>query len=286
MLLVSHLIDMENEFRTTHVTKTLILCDGLSINKQLPDNVCIEVCYKKVYHSIPSADKQQRSTSSPKRKSLRKDSNIIDLTESDSEESSINKTYTLLQHEKCVDHTAETSTQTKNVSSLTIELPVKVNNNLKFPTDCNSSQTDTIPSKIYKNIETQTEINLEQKFSTLSKKHYTKNKSIANNSQMELKLANENYDIEPKKSVFDRLDGNDFFKAKITIVCGYNFPMVKLNGDTKPTAPTTYIIMDNFRKNCLSTPTVVQDTDPVWNSEWTVVLPKNVLIEVCITNYT
>ncbi|XP_050433882.1 uncharacterized protein LOC126841437 [Adelges cooleyi] len=65
----------------------------------------------------------------------------------------------------------------------------------------------------------------------------------------------------------------------MTIVCGYNLPMVKLNGDSTFTAPTTYVLMESYGGTTLTTPSVVQKINPIWNSEWTILLPKHLLIE-------
>lgn len=249
---------MADQFKTSYITKHLILKSNSSMHELPCDNVHIKIYYKRVYHKFPSPDKQLRN-SCDSQKSLKKNSKmIVDLTESDSDETFINKTYTLF---KCND----------KFDDATVE---------------NSTQTDPFPVKIYRNCKTQTEKDMKQQCITT----YDSYNSIENKSESTAQLSktviveNQLNQINTKSrefnTVIDTFDDN-IFKAKVIIVGGYNLPMVKLNGETVPSAPTSYVILDNFIGSSLSTSSVVQQVNPVWNSEWTLILPKNKLIEVC-----
>jgi len=195
----------------------------------------------------------------------------------------------LLKHnDRLIGITTENSTQTdplpdkmshscrtsnKNNSSQTDPLPTE-----------NSTQTDLIPTKISHNCKTQTENNIQQKCITVNDNSNVIEIMTDNTTQMDPTIIVENEtDLinKQKNAILSKFD-NNIFKAKVTIVCGYNFPMVQLHDDIVPTAPTTYVIMEGYSINNLSTSSVVQQTNPVWNSVWTVILPKNTLIEVCI----
>lgn len=256
-LLISHLIDMaKNKFKNSHIAKNLILNNNLSIPELSNDNVKIQIHYKRVYHSFPSPPPKLRNSCVS---SLKKNSKIIvDLTESDSEDS-INKTYTLIKHNnRFIDLTTESSTQ-----------------------------TDPIPVKISHHCKTQTENNLKPECiiiedDSISIKNETENIMNTDITSIVKKQSNStNTKITQDTTIVDgKLDNSDIFKAKITIIEGYNLPMVKLNGDTIPSAPTTYVIMEDYDKSDLSTSSVVQQTNPIWNSEWVVVIPRNNFIEV------
>lgn len=250
---------MVNEFKTSHITKNCIL-NNLSECESPHNNIHIKIHYNRVYHSFPSPEIQNQNQNPPSNKSLKKNSKmIVDLTESDSEENSVNKTYTLFKHNnKFVEVTAE-----------------------------NSTQTNLIPTKVSHSRKTQTEKEME----SLSK---TSNSDIVE-SRIKVPLQRDSFDsfiiienqanqINTKyrleNTIFNVYDKNDIFKAQVTIVGGYNLPMVKLNGDSIPSAPTTYVIMEDQSGVYLSTPSVVQQTNPLWGSKWNVVLPKNKLIEV------
>lgn len=258
---------MADKFQNSHITKNLILNNKSSMHELPYDNVYIKIHYKRIYHTFPSPDRQFKNTCGS-HKSLKINSkNIVDLTGSDSDETSINKTYTLFKHDdKLNDATAE-----------------------------NSTQTDPLTVKISHNSTTQTEKDVTQQCITHGSCNSTKNKS-ENSTQINTTIEVENLSnqINTKSrefnTIIDTFDENDIFKAKVIIVGGYNLPMVKLNGDIIPSAPTSYVILDNFVGNSLSTSSVVQKVNPVWNSEWTLILPKNKLIEVCkqfylINNY-
>lgn len=243
---------MSNEFKISHITKDLILYNNLSTSQS---NIHVKLHYKKVYHAFPSPEKQLK-TSYPSKKSPKRNSKfIVDLTESDSEDTSINKTYTLFKHnDRHVEVTAENSTQTDEVC-------IKTSNNCK----------------------TQTEKNINQKCMTDNDTIIASENKIENATQTDSipiikHCTNTKTDQKDKDSY--TYNNSDIFKAKVTIVCAYNLPMVKLNGDIMPTAPTTYVIMGDYGNHNLSTSSVVQQTNPVWNSEWTVMIPKNKFIEV------
>lgn len=218
------------------------------------NNVHIKIQYKRVFHSLPSPEKPLKNTSFLQRPMRKNAKVVIDLTksESDSEDTCINKTYTLHKHDTFTEITTE-----------------------------NSTQTDPAPIKMSHNCKTQTEKVIEQQCITIDYNERNKiEKRIENATQTDTFVENQTKTIiRPKNNSFGKL--NDIFQAKITIVCGYNLPMVKLNGDTIPSAPTTYVIMENYDENNLSTSSVVEQTDPIWESEWTVALPKHKLIEVC-----
>lgn len=256
---MSHLIDMANKFKNSHIAKHLIINNNLSIPELSFNNVKIQIHYKRVYHSFPSPELKLKNSCVPSYKPLKKNSkNIIDLTESDSEDA-INKTYTLLKHNN-------------KITELTVE---------------SSTQTDPIPVKLSHNILTQTEINV------IPESIIIDDDSILIQNEKEYVMCTDTIPIvknHPKcknaKStknttiVDEKFNNSDIFKAKVTIVEGYNLPMVKLNSDTIPSAPTTYVIMEAYGGNSFSTSSVVQQTNPIWNSEWTVFMPKNNLIEV------
>ncbi|CAH1711836.1 unnamed protein product [Aphis gossypii] len=254
-LLISHLIDMADKFKNSHIAKNLILNNNLSIPELSNNNVKVQIHYKRVYHSFPSPRPKLKNSCVS---SLKKNSKIIvDLTESDSEDS-INKTYTLIKHNnRFIDLTTESSTQ-----------------------------TDPIPVKISHNCITQTENNLKPECiiiddDSISIKNETENIMNTDITAIVKKQPNStNTQITQDTTIVDgKLDNSDIFKAKITIIEGYNLPMVKLNGDTMPSAPTTYVIMEDYYKSDLSTSSVVQQTNPIWNSEWVVVIPRNNFIE-------
>lgn len=250
---------MADQFKTSHITKSLILNNNSSMH-ELRHDMCIKIHYKRVYHTFPSPDKQLIKSCSPRKSLKKKLKTIIDLTESDSDETSINKTYTLVKHnDKFDDATAENSTQTD-------PLPVKICYGCKTQTKKDMKEQPTITYDSCNLIENKSE-NTAQMSSTIMIENQPNKINIKN------KELNTNSDI---------FDDNDIFKAKVIIVCGYNLPMVTLNGDTTPSAPTSYVILDNFLGSNLSTSSVVQKVNPVWNSEWTLILPKNKLIEVFI----
>jgi len=238
---------MANEFKTSHITKNIILNNNLSLRELSHDNVHIKIHYKRVYHTFPSPEKLIKN-SHHSNESLKKNSKIIiDLTESDSENNSINKTYTLLKHnDRPVEMTAETGTQTEKYIK---QQCITVND------DSNAVEKKT-------EIATQTDMIVIE--------------NDANRTETKL--------ISQENTIFGKFVNGDIFNAKMTIVCGYNLPMVKLNGDAMPSAPTTYVIMEDHDENSLTTSSVVQQTHPVWNSEWTVIIPKSKLIEVCTLN--
>lgn len=249
---MSELIAIANEFETSYVTKNLILNNNLSIDELSDSNVHIKIQYKRVFHSLPSPEKPLKNTSVSQKPMKKNAKVIIDLTESDTEDTCINKTYTLHKHNKFAEITTE-----------------------------NSTQTDLEPVKISHNCKTQTEKVMEQQCITIDYNEHNKiEKRTQNPIQTDPLVENQTKTIiMPKNKSFSKL--NDIFQAKITIVCGYNLPMVKLNGDTIPSAPTSYVIMENYNESHLSTSSVVEQTDPIWESEWTVALPKHKLIEVC-----
>jgi len=312
---------MANEFKTIHVTKNFVLFDNLSRHELSNNKVHIKVHYKRVYHSCPSPKKHLKNNLSLKRKSLKQDSKfIVDLTESDSEDGSINKTYTLFKHnDSFVGVTAENSTQTNSLpvkvvhgfktrtesnstqtdqipvektcniktrtesnSTQTEQIPIKISRDSKACTKNQSSQTDPIPLKTSNNFDTQTELDVQQQCLAINGESDTDEKKLENVTVMNIPVVPINqtsFEIKKTSNNFDA-HCSDIFKAKVTIVCGYNFPMVKLIGDTVPTAPTTYIIMKDHSEHSFLTPTNVKTTNPVWNCEWTVMLPKTKLIKV------
>lgn len=252
---MSQLIDMATEYKTSYVTKNLILNNNLSICGLSNINVHIQIHYKRVYHSFPSPEKQLTNSCASQKPKEKKSKIIVDLTESesDSEDSSINKTYTLFKHDKIVEKTTECGTQ-----------------------------TDTIPGKISRNSKTQTEKYMLQQCIITNDDNNTIVNKVENSTQTDIVNNQEQTQIKinPQRKIFTKFYNNNIFKAKIIIIGGYNLPMVKLNGDTIPSAPTTYVIMEDYGGGNLSTSSVVQQTNPIWNSKWTVVLPKNKLIEV------
>lgn len=249
---------MANEFKTSHITKKLILDNSLSMYELSHNNVYIKIYYKRVYHSFPSPEKQFENPYSP-RESLKKKSKItVDLTESDIEEDSINKTYTLFKYKD------------------------------QFATSENSTQTNPTPSvKVFHNCKTQTEEDINQKYITINNDNNTIEKRIESASQTDSIILNENQanetstKIRQEKSNFIEFNKSDIFYAKVTIVAAYNLPLVRLNDDIKPSAPTTYVIMEDCGVSSLTTSSALQQTNPIWNSVWVVMLPKNKLIEVC-----
>lgn len=243
---------MANEFETSHITKNLILNNNLSLRELLHNNIHIKIHYKRVYHTFPSPKKSVITSHISHDKSLKKKSkNIIDLTESDSEDNSINKTYTLLKHnDGPVEVTTEIGTQTEEQQCITINDDY---NTIEKRTNVNCNMVE-------KGTDIATQTN-----TVVIENDVNRTKTKINRGNM----------------IFDEFDNGDIFNAKITIVCGYNLPMVKLNGDTVPSAPTTYVIVEDCVENSLMTSSVVQQTNPVWNSEWTIVIRKNQLIEVC-----
>lgn len=250
---------MVNEFKTSHITKNCVL-NNLSISESSHNNIHIKIHYNRVYHSFPSPEIQNKNQSPPSNEQLKKNSKIIvDLTESDSEENLVNKTYTLFKHnDKFVGVTAENSTQT-NV------IPAKVSHNRKTQTENYWEQpSNTVNSEI---VESRTKVPVQKD----SFDSFTIIENQVNQTTTKCRLQN---------TISNEYNNSDIFKAKITIVGGYNLPMVKLNGDSIPSAPTTYVIMEDQGGISLSTPSVVQQTNPVWGSKWNVVLPKNKLIEV------
>lgn len=235
---------MAHEFKTSHITKKLILNNNCRIVEDSNNSVHVKIHYKRVYHSFPLPEENSKV--------------IIDLTESHSEDSSINKTYTLLKHnDKFVGTTAE-----------------------------NSTQTDLIPVKIFHSYKNQSEEEINYQCKTIdniSKSIENKINNVSQNDTIAIveNQANQPYTkIRPEITTLSEFNKSNMFKAKVTIVGGYNLPMVKLNGDNKPSAPTTYVIMEDFNGSHLSTSYVVQQTNPIWNSQWTVAVPKNKLIEV------
>lgn len=248
---------MANEFKNSHITKNLILNNSLSLCELSHNNVYIKIHYKRVYHSFPSPEKQLKNSYSSC-ESLKKKSKItVDLNESDIEEDSINKTYTLFKYkDQCV-------------------------------TSENSTQTYPIPIKMFHNCKTQTEEDVKQKYLTINYDNNTVDKRIENASQTDtivlvVNQANQTTTkIRQENLNVNKFYKSDIFYAKVTIVAGYNLPLVKLNDDIVPSAPTTYVIMENCGINNLITSSVLQQTNPIWNSVWVVMIPKNKLIEVC-----
>lgn len=236
---------MAHEFKTSHVTKQLILNNNnCPLVEDSNNNVHIKIHYKRVYHSFPFPEDNSNA--------------IIDLTESQSEDNSINKTYTLSKHnDKLVGTTVENSTQTdlrpvKKFHSYKTQPAEEMNNQCKT--------IDNISNSIEKKID-----------------DATQNDSIV---IVENQSNQSNTKIRSKYTTLSEFNQSNMFKAKVTIVGGYNLPMVKLNGDNKPSAPTTYVIMEDFKGSHLSTSYVIQQTNPIWNCQWTVDVPKNKLIEV------
>lgn len=235
---------MAHEFKTSHITKKLILNNNCSIIEDFNNSVHIKIHYKRVYHSFPFSEENSDI--------------IIDLTEPNSEDNSINKTYTLLKHnDKFVGTTAR-----------------------------NSTQTDSLPVKMFKNCKTQTEVEIDNQCKIIDNISNSIKNKTDNATQNDTTVITENQANQPDtkirqaNTILSEFNKNDMFKAKVTIVGGYNLPMVKLNGDNKPSAPTTYVIMEDFNGSYLSTSYVVQQTNPIWNSQWTIMVPKNKLIEV------
>lgn len=289
---------MANEFKTTHVTKKCILFNNLSVHELSNNNVCIELHYKRVFHTFPSPKKTFKNSSCLRCKSLKKNSKtIVDLTESNSEDNSVNKTYTLFKpNDKLVrvENSTETNmlpvkvscdlkTQNENNSTQTKQVPIQISHDMRTQGHNNSSQTDPIPTKIFNSCKTQTELDIKQLCIDSTNIDDTKKSTQIDLTFMpEKPITTEAKNIN---NIFNKFNDIDIFQAKVTIVNGYNFPMVKLIGDTTPTAPTTYVIMKDHSESILSTSTVVKKTNPEWNSVWTVVLPKTKLIEVYIYIY-
>lgn len=240
---------MAIEYKDSYVTKNLILNNNLSIYELSNNNLHIQIHYRKVNHSFPSPDKPI-NISCVSKKSSKEKSHIIDLTESDSEDNSVNKTYTLLKHNDKIDKTT---------------------------TEC-SIQTDPIPIKMSHNSKTQTENDLQQ--CIIIDDDDDDYNIVENSIQIDKTENQENVKIRNQSKIFTKFYNSDIFRAKVTIIGGYNFPMVKLNGDTVLSAPTTYVIMEDYEGNNLSTSSVVQKINPIWNSKWTVLLRKDKLIEV------
>ncbi|XP_050433699.1 uncharacterized protein LOC126841332 [Adelges cooleyi] len=115
-LLISHIIDMANEYESSHITKDFVLFPNYIVRDICQSDVHIKIHYKRVYHSLPSPKKPLLKNSSPK-KSVKKNSpTFVDLTESDSEDSPINKTFTLgKQGNKYSTLTIDNNTQTTSV---------------------------------------------------------------------------------------------------------------------------------------------------------------------------
>lgn len=253
---------MANEFKTSYITKKIILDNILSMYELSHNNVYIKIYYKRVYHSFPSPEKQLKNSYSS-RESLKKKSKItVDLTESDIEEDSINKTYTLFKYKD------------------------------KLVTSENSTQTNpTPPVKMFHNCKTQTEEDKNQKYITINDNNNKIEKRIESASQKDTIILNENQanktstKIRQEKSNFIEFNKSDIFYAKVTIVAGYNLPLVRLNDDIMPSAPTTYVIIEDCGVSSLTTSSVLQQTNPIWNSVWIVMLPKTKLIEVCKNIY-
>jgi len=256
---VSHLIDTANKFKNSHITKHLIINNNLSVPELSLNNVKIQIHYKRVYHSLPSPKLKTKNSCVSSYKTLKKNSKIIvDLTESDSEDD-INKTYTLLKNNN-------------KISELTTE---------------SSTQTDPIPVKMSHNCKTQTEINVIPECITIDDNSILiKNEKGSVIRSDTISIVENQLNCTNVKTIQDttavdgKFNNSDVFKAKVTIVGGYNLPMVKLNGDTIPSAPTTYVIMEAYGGSSFLTSSVVQQTNPIWNSEWTVLTPRNNLIEV------
>jgi len=257
-LLISHLIDMANKFKTSHIAKNIIINNNLPNPELFNNNVKVQIHYKRVYHSFPPPEPKLKKSCVSSYKTLKKNSKIImDLTESDSEDT-INKTYTLIKHnDRLIDLTTEISTQTDPI-------PVKISHN-----SITQTENDLLPNCIIIDDD------------IISTKNETEN--IMNTDIIDIVKNQPNFTntkITQDTKIFDRkLYNSDIFKAKITIIEGFNLPTVKLSGDTMPTAPTTYVIMEDYGESNLSTSSVVQQTNPVWNSEWPVVIPKKNLIE-------
>lgn len=242
---------MANEFNTSHITKDLILYNNSSVSDLPHDNIRIKIHYKRVNHSFPSPEKQPKNSSSPHKSFENNSKLIVDLTESDSEDTSINKTYTLFKHND-------------RLAGVTVE---------------NGTQTDLIPVKLSHHRRTQTEKYMSQQHSIIDNESCAT--KIGTQTDSIVAVDNQtNTEISHKNITFNEFDDNEIFQAKVTIVCGYDLPMVKLKGDTASTAPTTYVIMKNYDGNSLITCSVVQQTNPTWNSEWTIIMPKNKLITV------
>lgn len=259
---MSHLIDMANEFNISHVHKKFTLTNNLSLCESSQTSVHVNIHYKRVYHTFPSPENQNQKPCVPQKSIKKKSKIIVDLTESDSEDTSPDKTYTLLEHNKFIGDTVENSTQTDSV-------PVKTSLNCNTQTENDiNHQCATI---IYGN-------NIEKKIENVA----TQTDAIVVAVKKQNNVCNTK--TVPPKTNFCKINNNtDTIKAKVTIVSGHHLPMVKLYGDTSPSAPTTYVIMENYGIKRLITSSVVEHTNPVWNSEWNIELPKNNLIEVCKT---
>lgn len=288
---------MANEFKSTHVTKKCVLFNNLSMHDLSHNNVCIELHYKKVFHKFPSPEKSLKNSSCLRRKTSKTISKtIIDLTESNSEDNSVNKTYTLFKPNDRlmrVDNSTQTNllpikiscdlkTQNEN-GTQTKQVPIKISHSMKTQGHNNSSQTDPIPTKVLNSHKTQTELDIKQLAMDSTNIDDTENRT-----QIDLTIMPEkpiSTKVRNTNNIFSKFNNIDIFQAKVTIVNGYNLPMVKLIGDTTPTAPTTYVIMKDHSKSILTTSTVVKKTNPEWNSVWTIVLPKSKLIEVCTIIY-
>lgn len=249
---------MANEFKTSYITKQLILNNNCSIIDEPNNSVYIKIHYKRVYHSFPFPEEQLKNSCDSSKTSKKNSKVIVDLTESDSEDNPINKTYTLFKHnDRFVGMTAE-----------------------------NSTQTVAIPVKMYQSCKTQTKEEITHQCKTVNNDSNSIEKKTNNATQtdtivlVENKANQTNTKIKEDNTILSEFNKSHIIKAKVTIVGGYHLPMVKLNGDNKSSAPTTYVIMDDFNGSHLSTSSVVQQTNPTWNSEWTVVIPKNKLIEV------
>ncbi|XP_060842895.1 uncharacterized protein LOC132923094 isoform X1 [Rhopalosiphum padi] len=257
-LLISHLIDMANTFKTSHIAKNIIINNNLSIPELSNNNVKVQIHYKRVYHSFPSPEQKLKNSSDSSYKTLKKNSKIIvDLTESDSEDT-INKTYTLIKHnDRLIDLTTESSTQTDPI-------PVKISHN-----SITQTENDLLPDCIIIDDDIISTKNETENVMSTDIIDIVKNQPNCTNTKI----------IQDTTIANGKLYNSDFFKAKVMIIEGFNLPTVKLSGDTIPTAPTTYIIMEDYGESNLSTSSVVQQTNPVWNSEWTVVIPRNNLIE-------
>jgi len=250
---------MANTFKTSHIAKNIIINNNLSIPELSNNNVKVQIHYKRVYHSFPSPEQKLKNSSDSSYKTLKKNSKIIvDLTESDSEDT-INKTYTLIKHnDRLIDLTTESSTQTDPI-------PVKISHN-----SITQTENDLLPDCIIIDDDIISTKNETENVMSTDIIDIVKNQPNCTNTKI----------IQDTTIANGKLYNSDFFKAKVMIIEGFNLPTVKLSGDTIPTAPTTYVIMEDYGESNLSTSSVVQQTNPVWNSEWTVVIPRNNLIEV------
>lgn len=247
---------MANEFNISNVHKKLTLKNNLS-----QTDVYVKIHYKRVYHTFPTPENKNENTCVPQKSVKKKSKIIVDLTESDSEDTSPNKTYTLLEHNnKFIRATAENSTQTD-------QMPVKTSLN------CNTQTENNINQQCMTIID---DDNIEKKIETAS----TQTDSIVVTAKEQNNLSDRK--TGQQKKDFCKVNNNtDTIKANVTIIGGYHLPMVKLYGDTSPSAPTTYVIMENYGRKILITSSFVEHTNPVWNCEWNIELPKHSLIEVC-----